>query len=429
MRVKYSVCCVVQAHCSREQQSSSLSQCTINFFILPPAPHTSSPNVRMSVSPTKRSKPEPSHPARTSTPLDQSTMDTRVDHIRGLVSPGCVRYDIPLTPAVAHKVISWRQQVEDVIAGTDDRIVAVVGPCSIHDPEAALEYAKLLKPVADRLEKDVLVVMRVYFEKPRTTVGWKGLINDPDLDGSYNINKGLKIARQFLVDVNTLGLPVGTEFLDTISPQYTSDLVSWGAIGARTTESQVHRELASGLSCPIGFKNGTAGSIQVAVDAVQAAKGSHSFLGVNEWGNAAIIVTHGNPACHVILRGGSDGTNYSKEHVENTVNLLKKAGIDQTAVMVDCSHGNSLKQHKNQPLVARDLAKQISGGSMGVMGIMVESNLVEGNQKMDPGKTDLSKLARGQSITDACIDFKTTEDLLEEMAQAVRVRRKVRASL
>jgi 3-deoxy-7-phosphoheptulonate synthase len=370
---------------------------------------------------TKRTKSDP--PPRTSTPLDQTTIDTRVDHIRGLYSPGCVRYDIPLTPQVAQRVIKWRQEVEEIIHGEDDRVVAVVGPCSIHDPEAGLEYAKLLKPVADRLCKDVLVVMRVYFEKPRTTVGWKGLINDPDLDGSYNINKGLKLARQFLVHVNELGLPVGTEFLDTISPQYTSDLVSWGAIGARTTESQVHRELASGLSCPIGFKNGTAGSVQVAVDAVQAARGSHSFLGVNEWGNASIIVTKGNDACHVILRGGSDGTNYSKEHVDKSVAMLAKAGIPNSSVMVDCSHGNSLKLHKNQPLVAKDLADQIASGSRGVMGLMVESNLVEGNQKMDPGKTDLKTLVRGQSITDACIDFPTTEALLENIAQAVRTRR------
>jgi len=374
-------------------------------------------------SPAKRAR-NVDAPVRTTTPLDQTTMDQRVDHMRGLYSPGCVRYDLPLHAATAQRVLKWRVEVDNVISGADDRVLAVVGPCSIHDPDAALDYARQLKPIADRLQNDVLVVMRVYFEKPRTTVGWKGLINDPDLDGSFNINKGLKLARKFLLDVNELGLPVGTEFLDTISPQYTSDLVSWGAIGARTTESQVHRELASGLSCPIGFKNGTAGSVQIAVDAVQAASGSHAFLGVNEWGNAAIVVTTGNPSCHVILRGGSDGPNYAREHVDKAVALSAKAGAKHTAVMVDCSHANSSKQHKNQPVVARDLASQIASGSRNVMGLMVESNLVEGNQKMDPGKTDVSKLVRGQSITDACIDVPTTERLLEDIAEAVRQRRK-----
>jgi 3-deoxy-7-phosphoheptulonate synthase len=363
------------------------------------------------------------------TPLDESTSDSRVVAMRGLYPPGCVRYDLPLTREVAVRVTNWRAQVENIIKGVDDRVLAIVGPCSIHDTAAGLEYAKKLKPLANKLVNDVMVVMRVYFEKPRTTVGWKGLINDPDLDGSYNINKGLKLAREFLLHVNELGLPVGTEFLDTISPQYTSDLVSWGAIGARTTESQVHRELASGLSCPVGFKNGTAGSVQVAVDAVQAAQGSHSFLGVNEWGNASIIVTKGNDACHVILRGGSDGPNFSAEHVNKCSALLKKAGVKNQAVMIDCSHGNSQKLHKNQPIVNHDISEQLANGSRAIMGIMVESNLVEGNQKCDPGITDVKKLIYGQSITDACIDFPTTETLLEELASGVRARRSKVASL
>lgn len=344
-------------------------------------------------------------------------------HKQGLYPPGCVRYDLPLKHETAVQITKWRNEIEAVLRGEDDRLVVVVGPCSVHDPKAALEYAKLLKPTADALKKDMLVVMRVYFEKPRTTVGWKGLINDPDLDGSYNINKGLTMARRFLIDVNELGLPVGTEFLDTISPQYTSDLVSWGAIGARTTESQIHRELASGLSCPIGFKNGTAGSIQVAVDAVGAARGAHSFLGVNEWGNAAIVVTKGNAACHLILRGGSDGVNYKKEHVDKSAELLKKAGIKESCVMIDCSHGNSLKLHKNQPLVSKDVAEQVANGSFGIMGLMIESNIVDGAQKLDPGKTDISKLVYGQSVTDACVDYPTTEAMLNELAAAVRARR------
>ena len=342
--------------------------------------------------------------------------------------PGCVREDLPLSHEWAEQITKWRAEIDSILKGEDDRLIAVVGPCSVHDPKGAIEYAKMLKPIADEISKDVLVVMRVYFEKPRTTVGWKGLINDPDLDGTYNINKGLRLARQFLLDVTALGLPIGTEFLDTISPQYTSDLVSWGAIGARTTESQIHRELASGLSCPIGFKNGTAGSIQVAVDAVQSARCPHSFLGVNEWGNASIVVTSGNKSCHVILRGGSDGTNYSKEHVENTMALMKKSGLPHIGVMIDCSHGNSLKKHQNQPVVNEAVAKQVAEGSMDVIGVMIESNIVEGAQKLDPGKTDISKLIYGQSVTDACVDVKTTDKMLRGLADAVKVRRTVKKS-
>ena len=379
----------------------------------------------MSQSPAKRAKGQGQGEElpRGLTPFDHTTTDTRILGMRGLYPPGCVLSDLPIKHETAVQVAQWRAQIEAVLRGDDDRVLAIVGPCSVHDPAASLEYAKKLKVVADKLAKDVLVVMRVYFEKPRTTVGWKGLINDPDLNGSYNINKGLKLARQFLLDVNELGLPVGTEFLDTISPQYTSDLVSWGAIGARTTESQVHRELASGLSCPIGFKNGTAGSVQVAVDAVQAARGSHSFLGVNEWGNASIVVTKGNDSCHVILRGGADGPNFSEEHVSKTCALLKKAGIAEQNVMIDCSHGNSQKNHKNQPNVCANVAEQIAKGSRAINGVMVESFLVEGNQKCDPGVTDVTKLTYGQSITDACVDFPTTEQMLEKLAEAVRTRR------
>lgn len=331
--------------------------------------------------------------------------------------------DLPLSHETAENINRWRHEIENVLKGEDDRLVVVVGPCSVHDPKAAFEYAQGLKTMAEQYKNELLTVMRVYFEKPRTTVGWKGLINDPDLNGTYNINKGLKMARQFLLDINNLGLPVGTEFLDTISPQYTSDLISWGAIGARTTESQVHRELASGLSCPIGFKNGTAGSVQVAVDAVQSAACSHSFLGVNEWGNAAIVVTKGNQSCHIILRGGSDGPNYSKEHVDKAAALLKKVGIEDYGIMVDCSHANSSKQHRNQPLVAESIAKQVSEGSTSVIGVMIESFIVEGAQKLDPGKTDVTKLVYGQSVTDACVDLPTTEKMLQVLAESVKARR------
>ena len=345
--------------------------------------------------------------------------------IQGLYPPGCVGDDFPLKHETAEQITKWRVELDNIIKGNDDRLIAVVGPCSVHDTKGALEYAKKLKPLADELAKEVLVVMRVYFEKPRTTVGWKGLINDPDLDGTFNINKGLRLARQFLLDVNELGLPVGTEFLDTISPQYTSDLVSWGAIGARTTESQVHRELASGLSCPVGFKNGTAGNVQVAIDAVQSARGSHSFLGVNEWGNAAIVVTKGNDSAHIILRGGSDGPNFSSEHVQAAEQLLAKSKIENSGIMIDCSHANSSKKHQNQPLVSDDVAKQVSEGSKSIVGVMVESNLVEGAQKLDPGKTDISKLKYGQSVTDACVDIETTEKMLRTLAKAVVKRREV----
>eukprot|EP01052_Picozoa_sp_SAG31_P045770 SAG31_NODE_8495_length_1441_cov_1.401639_1_plen_345_part_00 len=305
-----------------------------------------------------------------------------------------------------------------IVRGEDDRLLVIVGPCSIHDPKAGLEYAARLKSFAEGHKDNLVVVMRVYFEKPRTTVGWKGLINDPDLDGSFKINKGLRIAREFLLQVNKLGLPAATEFLDTISPQFTADLLSWGAIGARTTESQVHRELASGLSMPVGFKNGTSGDCQVAIDAVQAAAHAHNFLSVSKQSVACIVQTAGNMDGHIILRGGSDGPNYSEEHVSAAVEQIKK-GKQRPHLIVDCSHGNSRKKHENQPIVAADLASRIAAGDTKVAGVMLESFLVCGNQKIVPGQA----LQYGQSVTDACMDWSTTVTVVENLAKAVQARR------
>jgi 3-deoxy-7-phosphoheptulonate synthase len=294
----------------------------------------------------------------------------------------------------------------------------VVGPCSIHDPVAGVEYAMRLRILAEQHQDDLRIVMRVYFEKPRTTVGWKGLINDPHLDGSYRINEGLRIARKLLLDLAALGLPAGCEFLDPISPQFTSDLVSWAAIGARTTESQVHRELASGLSMPVGFKNGTGGGLQMAIDAVRAASHPHSFLGVTEQGLAGIVVTTGNPNCHVILRGGRQGPNYDRAHVQRVLAMLRDEGL-APRVMIDASHDNSGKDHRRQPDVVRDVAAQIADGERGIAGLMIESFLVEGRQELvDPGQ-----LTYGQSVTDACVGWDTTATLLRELAAAVRARR------
>jgi len=294
-----------------------------------------------------------------------------------------------------------------------------VGPCSIHDPEAAMEYGQKLKEQADRLRDDVLVIMRVYFEKPRTTVGWKGLINDPNLDDSFDINQGLRVARGLLLDLAKIGMPAGTEFLDTISPQYIADLIAWGAIGARTTESQVHRELASGLSMPVGFKNGTGGSIQIALDAIESASRPHHFLSVTKQGVSAIVSTTGNDSCHLILRGGKSGTNYDDESIREVTGMLAKHDLPQH-VMVDCSHGNSLKDYRKQPSVANELCRQIAGGSDAVVAAMVESNLVEGSQKLGP---DLTNLLRGQSVTDACLGWDDTVAVLDSFAAAVRQRR------
>ncbi|MFT4175275.1 MAG: 3-deoxy-7-phosphoheptulonate synthase [Luteolibacter sp.] len=348
------------------------------------------------------------------------TDDLRITSLQPLISPAVLEYYQPLTEAASELVASTRAQAGAILRGEDDRLLAVVGPCSIHDPGAAIEYAHKLKETAARLKDDVLVVMRVYFEKPRTTVGWKGLINDPNLDDSFDINHGLRIARGLLLDLANLGVPAATEFLDTISPQYIADLIVWGAIGARTTESQIHRELASGLSMPIGFKNGTGGSIQIALDAIQSSSRPHHFLGVTKQGTSAIVATSGNDSCHLILRGGSGGPNYSAAAIAEVEAKLTSQGLPPH-VMIDCSHGNSNKDYRNQPLVARELCEQISAGSRAIASVMIESNLVAGNQKLVP---DLSKLTYGQSVTDACIDWDTTVDVLDEFAAAIRSRRK-----
>jgi len=348
-----------------------------------------------------------------------STDDLHIDQVRPLLPPSILMEEIPASDKQSAVTSQARNAAEKIVLGEDDRLLIIVGPCSVHDPQAGLEYAEKLKKQADRLSDDLLIIMRTYFEKPRTTVGWKGLINDPNLDGSFNINQGLRVARSFLRDVVELGMPTGTEFLDPISPQFVADLVSWGAIGARTTESQVHRELGSGLSMPVGFKNGTGGNTQIAVDAVGSATSPHHFLSVTKQGLAAIVSTTGNKACHVILRGGADGPNYGAEHVNGTLELLKKAGL-KCGVMVDTSHANSQKDHNNQPKVAADLAKQIAGGNKGLMGVMIESHLTAGRQN----KVDGQELQYGVSITDACMAFDDTVPVLENLAQAVRARRK-----
>ena len=314
-----------------------------------------------------------------------------------------------------------RQAVRRILDGSDDRLLVVIGPCSIHDPAAALDYARRLKAERAKYAGTLEIVMRVYFEKPRTTVGWKGLINDPYLDQSFRIHEGLRIARQLLVDINRLGVPAGSEFLDVISPQYIGDLISWGAIGARTTESQVHRELASGLSAPIGFKNGTDGNIKIATDAIQAAAGGHHFLSVHTNGQVAIVQTQGNPDCHVILRGGK-APNYDAQSVESACQDLAKAGLPQT-LMVDCSHANSSKQHQKQMDVAKDIAGQLAQGSTRIFGVMVESHLNAGAQKFTPGKDSVAGLHYGQSITDACLGWDDSLSSLETLSQSVKARR------
>lgn len=351
-------------------------------------------------------------------PTRITTDDVRIDEIRPLIAPGVLIAELLPEAAVQESVAAGRRSAAAIMRGEDDRLLVVVGPCSIHDREAALEYAERLASFAPTVAADLLVVMRVYFEKPRTTVGWKGLINDPRLDSTYDINLGLRWARELMLQISRLGLPTGTEFLDTIIPQYIADLVGWGAIGARTTESQIHRELASGLSMPVGFKNATSGSIGVAIDALRAAQHSHHFLSVTKEGVSAIVKTRGNDSCHVILRGSSRGPNYRAEDVSGVVAELQKAGLPPY-VMIDCSHGNSGKDHRNQPLVAEDLAVQIEGGSRAVAGVMLESHLVEGSQSVIPGRAP----SYGQSITDACIDWETTVRVLDRFAAAVRRRR------
>ncbi|MFY8055382.1 MAG: 3-deoxy-7-phosphoheptulonate synthase, partial [Limnohabitans sp.] len=332
------------------------------------------------------------------------TDDQRIKDITVLPPPEHLIRFFPIHHTPAEKLITQtRKAVQNIMHGKDDRLLVVIGPCSIHDPAAAIDYARRLKPLRDKYADTLEVVMRVYFEKPRTTVGWKGLINDPYLDESYRIDEGLRIARQLLIEINRLGLPAGSEFLDVISPQYIGDLIAWGAIGARTTESQVHRELASGISAPIGFKNGTDGNIKIATDAIQAAAGGHHFLSVHKNGQVAIVQTKGNKDCHVILRGGK-APNYDAASVNAACQELEKAKLP-ASLMVDCSHANSNKQHERQLDVARDIATQISGGSHQVFGVMIESHIEAGAQKFTPGKDDASKLEYGKSITDACLGW------------------------
>ncbi len=350
------------------------------------------------------------------------TDNERIKDITVLPPPEHLIRFFPIQGTPAEKMISsTRRHIHQIMAGKDDRLLVIIGPCSIHDPAAAIEYARRLKEQRDKYADTLEIVMRVYFEKPRTTVGWKGLINDPYLDESFRIDEGLRIARQLLIEINRLGLPAGSEFLDVISPQYLGDLISWGAIGARTTESQVHRELASGLSAPIGFKNGTDGNIRIATDAIQAAAGGHHFLSVHKNGQVAIVQTHGNKDCHVILRGGK-APNYDAASVAAACAELEKAKLPAT-LMVDCSHANSSKQHEKQLQVARDIATQIASGSHSVFGVMVESHLNAGAQKFSPGKDKADKLEFGKSITDACLGWDDSLECLEVLSTAVLARR------
>jgi 3-deoxy-7-phosphoheptulonate synthase len=346
------------------------------------------------------------------------TDDVRIDTLKPLLPPAILMDEIPLGEVESRAVAESRSQVADIIEGKDDRLVVVVGPCSIHDPEAGLEYARRLKGLVPKLAGDLKIVMRTYFEKPRTTVGWKGLINDPKLDGSFAINQGLRVARTFLRDVVELGLPTALEFLDPITPQFMADLVTWGAIGARTTESQVHRELASGLSMPVGFKNGTGGTIQIAADAVRSAAEPHHFLSVTKQGLAAIVATKGNPHCHVILRGGSNGPNYGEEAVAAVLAMLDKNKLPHR-LMIDTSHANSGKDPARQPEVAAAIARQVAAGNRAIFGVMIESFLVAGRQEI----TDRSQMTFGQSVTDGCLAWDSTIPVLEGLAEAVRARR------
>ena len=359
--------------------------------------------------------------SRTSTRDTTRTDDTRIEAVRPLISPALLLDEQPIPDDALSLVERTRDEISAVLHGKDDRLVVVVGPCSIHDHDQAIDYAQRLLAARPALQDALLLVMRVYFEKPRTTVGWKGYINDPHLDGSFHMNEGLRLARQLLLDIAALGLPAGTEFLDLLSPQYIADLISWGAIGARTTESQSHRQLASGLSCPVGFKNGTDGGIKVAADAVLAARASHAFMGMTKMGQAAIFETRGNDDCHVILRGGKT-PNYDTAHVAATCDALRGAGLREQ-VMIDFSHANSSKQYARQVDVGRDVAAQIAGGERRITGVMIESHLNEGRQDLLPGQSK-SDLKRGVSITDACLGWAQTEPLLHELAAAVRTRRK-----
>ena len=346
----------------------------------------------------------------------QKTSDLRISGRQEVISANTLIAEQPISDISSEVVSNARQEFSDILYKKNNRLAVLVGPCSIHDTDAAMEYAQLLLNERNVLKDELLIIMRVYFEKPRTTVGWKGLINDPDLDNSFNIDKGLSISRQLLRDINDLGMPAGTEFLDVITPQYIADLISWGAIGARTTESQVHRELASGSSCPIGFKNATNGGIQVAADAIGSAMHPHKFLSVTKEGKAAVFSSSGNKDCHVILRGGKE-PNYEKEFIDETSAILKKNSLEES-IMVDMSHGNSSKQHRRQIEVCNDIADQIESGENRITGVMIESNLIEGNQKAD----DLDNLVYGQSITDACINWDDTKECLHRLAESVKIR-------
>ncbi|MBF0677495.1 MAG: 3-deoxy-7-phosphoheptulonate synthase [Devosia sp.] len=347
----------------------------------------------------------------------KSTDDLRITEIKTLATPIEVMRQHPRTDAATRTVLSARHDFHNILTGQDDRLAVIVGPCSIHDPAAAMDYAKRLAPLRERLGDRLEIIMRVYFEKPRTTVGWKGLINDPELDGSFNIDQGLHTARSLLLDIANLGLPAACEFLDMTTPQYIADLVSWAAIGARTTESQIHRELSSGLSCPVGFKNGTDGNVKIALDAVLSASQPHHFLAVTKDGRSAIASTTGNEDCHIILRGGKT-TNYDAQSVEDAANAAAKAGLTP-AIMIDASHANSSKKPENQPLVLAEIGTQVANGDKRIIGVMVESNIVAGRQDLVPGQD----LVYGQSITDGCIDWDTTVAALEALAESVTKRR------
>ncbi len=349
--------------------------------------------------------------------MPHNTDDVRIKAIHELSPPTHIMREFPVSESAASTVFNSRSNLHRILHGMDDRVMVVVGPCSIHDKKAALEYAAKLLEVKNRLQSDLEIVMRVYFEKPRTTVGWKGLINDPHLDGSFEINKGLRVARELLLEINELGIPAATEYLDTISPQYIADLIAWGAIGARTTESQIHRELASGLSCPVGFKNGTDGNIKIAVDAIKASSQPHYFLSVTKGGHSAIVSTGGNEDCHVILRGGKT-PNYDADNVQAASAEIAKAGL-AARLMIDCSHGNSSKKHENQIPVAANIAEQIAAGDTRIVGLMLESHLKAGRQDLIVGQP----LEYGVSITDACIAWDDTVAVLENLAAAVRTRR------
>ncbi len=349
--------------------------------------------------------------------MSYKTDDLRIVSIQEVVPYAELQAEFPISDRAAHTTYSARQAIHRILCGEDDRLLVIVGPCSIHDPVAALDYARRLAEVRAQLQDELLIVMRVYFEKPRTTVGWKGLINDPDLDGSFHINKGLRLARKLLLDINDLGVPAGTEYLDLMSPQYVSDLISWGAIGARTAESQVHRELASGLSCAVGFKNGTDGTLKIAIDAIRSASQPHHFLSLTKAGHSAIFSTAGNEDCHIILRGGR-APNYDSAGVASAAAQLEAAGLP-AQVMIDFSHGNSAKQFQRQLVVGEDVATQVARGSAHIMGAMIESHLVEGRQDQRPGVA----LEYGKSITDACLGWEDTVPLLGKLAEAVRQRR------